>query len=568
MNHRELVLLCELVAAEFDNDLTLEQFTTLNNMLKHKEYALKYVELVSMFTELAGQSRLDQILANNADQGIGGQINTEILSRIVDIEDSAPAIELESEVEEQSQIVEHKDSKESKSSRFFKLFDRFIYLAAVFMVLFIAYAELFSPQYSIPVATVTDQVDVRWSKSSEQFHTSDRLLTNQFPYKIDKGIVSIKYDQGVDVVIEGPAEFTIEKNGIDLAQGRIYSYVSEVGRGFTVDTINNRYVDLGTEFGVSVEKETSEELHVLKGKVQFFSGLTGAPKDSSVIFANDARRFNSKTGKVSAIPVETELFARQLDSKAGMIWRGQKTLDLTRLAAGRKDSWNIGDAVGINPVDGKYVDANYNRRVNSNNKYSIVADSKIVDGVFIPDGGDGEVVISSTGLTFACPDTSGGYTQNICLFRSGIKRENSKVSDVIFNGVEIEKNPESIMCFHSNCGMTIDLKAIKESMPGHELSGFKALGGITEFVDGLIGRPADIDLWVLVDGQLKYSRELLMVKDGTIDIDIDLADDARFLTIIVTDGLRPADPPKYAGWENDFFYLVNPEIVLDAEINN
>ena len=564
MNNRDLFQLCELVAEEFENDLSKEKFDTLNNMLKDKECAHKYVELISMLSELSGQSRADisidnitKIMPKDSEEGLV----KELLYKIVDIEDKAPAIEIESEGDVGAPIDEKSEFKPKKSSKFFRLFDRFVYLAAVFMIMFVIYAEVFSPQYTVQVATVVDQVGVKWSKGSEQLSINDRVLTNQFPYRIDKGIVKIKYDQGVDVLIEGPAEFVIEKKGMDLTFGRVYSYVSETGRGFMVDTPNSRFVDLGTEFGVFVDSDASSELHVLKGEVQYFSGLSGAPKTSKIIRQNNARRFDAGTGEVLAIPVANEYFARHVDSGTGLIWRGSKKLDLVKIIAG-KDSWQAGDAIGINPISAKYVSANFNQPIKNNNQYNIFETSKFVDGVFIPDGGNGEVTITSAGDTFACRDTSGGFTNNICLFRSGVERQKTKISKVIFNGKNIEDSPESIICLHSNCGITIDLKAISDSMPGHALEKFNAWGGITEFVDGLSGRAADVDLWVLVDGQVRYEKELLKVKDGIIDIDIDLVSDDRFLTIIVTDGLRETDASKNSPWANDFFYLVNPEIIL------
>ena len=563
MNNRDIIRLYELVALEFEGDLSTEQFLALNNMLKDKEYAHKYVELVSMLSELSGQSRVDISLDGTSDNTIQNEKDVrELLREIVNLEDNAPAIKIETEEKPDAKIVEKGEARAKKSSRFFKFFDKFVYLAAAFMVIFIVYAELFSPQYTVAVGTVVDQVGVKWEKGSGQLKTSQQVLTNQFPYKLKKGIIKIRYDQGVDVLVEGPAKFIFERNGLDLVYGKVYSYVSEAGRGFTVDTPNTRFVDLGTEFGVSVDKDSASELHVLKGEVQYFSGLSGAPKASKIIRQNNARRFNFETGEVQPIPLANEYFVRQVDSGTGLIWRGREKLDLTQIVAGKTDSWKIGDVVGINPLNGKYINPDYRRTAKTNNQYNIFDSSEFIDGVFIPDGGNGQVTISSAGDKFLCPDTSGDFSNNICLYRSGVVRKNSKISPLIFDGKNIEENPESIICFHSNCGITIDLEAIRNTMPGHEFSRFKSTAGITEFVGNLKGRAADVDVFMLVDGQAKFKRELVMVKDGSFDIDFELADKDRFLTIIVTDGLRDTDASQSGAWANDFFYLLNPEIIL------
>ena len=566
MNNRNLIRLYELVVAEFENELTAEQFGELNGLLKDKECAKRYVELIAMLSELAGQGRADISMGNANGMGKDAVKDEagvkDLLRKIVDSEDNAPAVAIEKDEAAATPIIEEVSKK---TSRFFKLFDKFVYLAAVFMVMFIVYAEVFKPQYTIAVATVVDQVGVKWAKGSNQLHNHDRVLTNQFPYKLDEGLLKIQYDQGVNVVVEGPAEFVIQKKGLELTFGKVYSCVSEMGRGFTVDTPNSRFVDLGTEFGVLVDKDATSELHVLKGEVQYFSGLSGVPKTSKIIRKNNARRFDAQTGEVLTIPVANEYFARQVDSSTGLIWRGKEKLDLVKMAAGLK-TWNIGDSVGIHPIEGKYVDANYRKAIKNNNQYNAFEASRFIDGVFIPDGGNGEVTITSAGDKFACPDTAGGFTNNICLFRSGIVRENSKISPVIFNGKNLEDEPESMMCLHSNCGITFDLAAIRASMPGNNLAKFRSLGGISEFVDGMAGRAADVDVFILVDGQLKYKRELLKIEDGTIDIEIDLSDQDHFLTVIVTDGLRETDVSKGGAWSNDFFFLVNPEIIL-GEVN-
>ena len=549
----------DLFFASLSGIATPEQQARLAQVLENdKDVQKEYVEYIMLFTRLYRRegARVVKQIENKPSQ---------IESLIMDLsrqEQKASPVEVDSGT--QVIEVEQEDNTAPKSagtSKIIRFYNVLVSAAAVFMFLFIIYAELFPPNYSVPVASVVDQLNVKWNSSSEHLDNNEQIFTNRPPYKLDKGIVTLAYDKDVEVVIEGPAEFRIDKKGLELAFGRVYTYVSETGRGFTVDTPNSRFVDLGTEFGVFVDDDASSELHVLKGEVQYFSGLAGAPKRSKIIKKNNARRFDAITGEVETIPIANESFARHVDSNSGLIWRGQQKLDLAKLAAG-KDSWLPGDAVGINPIEAKYVDAHFNRSQKSNNQYNIFASSKFIDGVFIPDGGNGELIVNSNGDSFACPDTSGGFTNNICLFRSGVVREKSKIAPAVFNGRNLEDNPQSLMCLHSNCGITIDLEAIRRSMPEHVLSSFKSSGGITEFVKGMAGRAADVDVYILVDGEVKYQRELLKITDGVIDIDIDLNVQDRFMTIIVTDGLRETDMSGSAAWANDFFYLINPEIIF------
>jgi hypothetical protein len=43
------------------------------------------------------------------------------------------------------------------------------------------------------------------------------------------------------------------------------------------------------------------------------------------------------------------------------------------------------------------------------------------------------------------------------------------------------------------------------------------------------------EVWVFVDGQIRFHREKVAHADGVIPIDIDLAPADRFLTLVVTD---------------------------------
>ena len=70
--------------------------------------------------------------------------------------------------------------------------------------------------------------------------------------------------------------------------------------------------------------------------------------------------------------------------------------------------------------------------------------------------------------------------------------------------------------------------------------------------------------WLM--GRFRYKRELLKVKDGVITIDFELGSEDRFLTFIVTDGLRDTDTSKGGAWANDFFYLVNPQLIMKSKI--
>ena len=44
------------------------------------------------------------------------------------------------------------------------------------------------------------------------------------------------------------------------------------------------------------------------------------------------------------------------------------------------------------------------------------------------------------------------------------------------------------------------------------------------------------DLWVFVDGRLKFHRERFRPRDGAFRVDVEIGPDERFLTLVSTDG--------------------------------
>jgi hypothetical protein len=87
--------------------------------------------------------------------------------------------------------------------------------------------------------------------------------------EIASGIAEMKFPSGVSVLLEGPAWFQVtgDKSG-RLGRGKLVARVTErKGRGFVIDGPSGRVVDLGTEFGVSVEQSGEMEVHVLDGAV-------------------------------------------------------------------------------------------------------------------------------------------------------------------------------------------------------------------------------------------------------------------------------------------------------------
>jgi hypothetical protein len=175
--------------------------------------------------------------------------------------------------------------------------------------------------------------------------------------------------------------------------------------------------------------------------------------------------------------------------------------------------------------------------------------------MFVPDGGSGPIQITSEGHIFDCPDTTGIFTHEIAAYKGPVENQDTTIPPVMIDGQEVVNDP--VLMLHSNIGITFDLQAIRDSLPQLDLKSFRAIGlPMKEF-------NPDIDFWILVDGQVKYEKKIVaddLVREP-ISLNIEFGPQDRFLTIIVADGLRPDDNRTYP-YENDFFYLLDPQLSL------
>lgn len=83
------------------------------------------------------------------------------------------------------------------------------------------------------------------------------------------GYVELTMASGARVVLQGPGTFVMaETNRIDMLSGRATASVPPQATGFTVQTPGMDIIDLGTEFGVSVDEHGHGEILVFDGLVE------------------------------------------------------------------------------------------------------------------------------------------------------------------------------------------------------------------------------------------------------------------------------------------------------------
>ncbi len=118
---------------------------------------------------------------------------------------------------------------------------------------------------------------------------------------------------------------------------------------------------------------------------------------------------------------------------------------------------------------------------------------------------------------------------------------------------------------HANLGITFDLDAIRLDFAGADITRFAAEAGLSPSAT----REGNVDVWVLVDGHVRYCQKKITEKGKAYPVSIELGKSDRFLTLITTDGgdIDYLEPAKRAT-DSDWAIFARPELTLSYEKNN
>jgi hypothetical protein len=133
-------------------------------------------------------------------------------------------------------------------------------------------------------------------------------------YELVNGFVELAFINGVEVIIESPAQFEIASSmRMVLNRGSLSAAVSTAGVGFAVETPTVNLIDHGTEFAVQVLPDVGSEVHVFNGEVSVEPWL--APSDSAKVrlMSNEATRVRNASGIPEGIDIAHDRFTRRLN---------------------------------------------------------------------------------------------------------------------------------------------------------------------------------------------------------------------------------------------------------------
>lgn len=492
-----------------------------------------------------------------------GKEDTLLWQILAEYEKQAPAMEVRRVETSPPQRIEPAPAVSVRRINRASLLTAVLSFAALFFL--IVYVSISPTQVPYETATLTDTINAQWI-APRPLETGQRLCTQGKPLTLRSGLACIAFDSGAKLTIEGPAEFSIlTDDQIRLQYGKVYAAVPQNAIGFTVSTTNSKVIDLGTEFGVKADLDSETQVHVISGKTILISLSPNQPQKQYELCQGQAKAV-TVSGEVHDIDLKSQAFVRLFNSEKKFIWKGKSAIDLADIVGGG-DGFGAGQiGAGLDPLTGKPVDTITPRySIRGSGRYQPATNSSFVDGVFVPDGGEGPIQVSSRGDRFEnAPDTNGEFWTEIT--NGGQLSDPVELSPPQFRlqGREVGTAQSPAIFMHANAGITFDLHAIRQSLSGLRITEFRALAGISE--NGPRRAPY-ADFWVLVDGQ---PRCTLTGVDGVTvhSVTVEIRETDRFLTLMVTDGgeevcLKVNGVPYVM--DGDWGLFAAPRLVLTPE---
>ncbi len=429
------------------------------------------------------------------------------------------------------------------------------------------------------VGRVTGMVDVRWSDIDTSTERGNGVPLGR-KYAMASGLMEITYDTGAKVILQGPATYEVDsRDGGYLSIGKLTARLEKKGSGvrsqgsekvasgqwsvasatnpksqnpaipksqisnpqspasiFAVRTPTATVTDLGTEFGVEVQESGVTTAHVFRGTVRFqaVSGNGMADSPGEILHENQSARVGKNMDqqdkadqiKVFATPAKVTRFVRSIPKPL------IKMLDLVDVVAGG-DGFSGRRNAGIDPTTGAPTETPPPLTASSfigDGKYHRAQGLPFVDGVFIPNGDTEPVQVDSAGDTFALfgktTNATAGHIWAGGILPGEDQRKWFQVPAKL-NDIDYSSPNHTVLGMHANKGITFDLEAIRQANPGWKVTGLRTIAGNTG--------ASKAEIWILVDGHLRFRRRDVTASNGAFPAIIPLGDSERFLTLAATD---------------------------------
>lgn len=572
MNRQEQILLTEQLFRLLDNDLNADQLGHLNHLLNSDPQArLYYCCFMEDITALSLRAAAD-INEERPVEPENTILNEHFWIQMIEEEKNAPAVPLPPiPPRKPLPVPPAVDKMPARTPGRLAFATAIISAAALIFILALVHLV---PSSTFEVATLYDCLGAEWS-ANLPLQPGIRVSAGSRPIRLMRGIIKLRTDENVEIVLESPAEFQfLSDSQISIQYGKLFARVSSQGLGFTVNTPNSKVIDLGTEFGILCHPNGDAEVHVYKGKTNLIAGRKNNQKTSQLLMAGSARKVHSQDSRISEIRLNPSAVVRAFDSRNNLLWKGE-SLSLADIVGGGSGFGTGKLFTGIDPIDGRISSKLKDGHIYIGpGHYQSVPENPFIDGVFVPGAHAPQTPITSTGLTADfLKKTSGTYWGYIFngAFHQGVT---SPRHELQLDG-QIVGTPEyPAVTIHSNLGITFDLDAIRQSIPGLEIKTFQAVAGVSQTVRQSLEQEKNrtfddfpevkkvfdagfskVEFWVLLDGKIVFHQQRNSDQGGC-PIRIPLPSEARFMTLAVTES---DDTQAY-----DWALFVQPELTLES----
>ena len=171
---------------------------------------------------------------------------------------------------------------------------------------------------------VTDTADCCWNARHPSLSDADFVAVGRH-IELDSGLIEITYITGAKVILQGPVTFDVDTTGGLLTAGRLTGKLDtaamnaslhfQTSRPFVIRTPSAVVTDLGTEFGVEVDRQGRTTSHVFRGSIKICPIADSTEKQSVVLKENDSARVEvdgDRGSKVQTVVVAPDRFVRNV----------------------------------------------------------------------------------------------------------------------------------------------------------------------------------------------------------------------------------------------------------------
>ena len=135
----------------------------------------------------------------------------------------------------------------------------------------------------------------RLAASSSELRPGQRLALRLL--RLEAGSITLRLPSGVQLSMSAPIEAELETPmRVRLRQGRLSADVGEKGVGFTIVTEAGEVVDLGTSFGMEVDRDGESRVAVFSGQVKVRAGGAAEGRAFTTLNEGEAVRFSAIAG--------------------------------------------------------------------------------------------------------------------------------------------------------------------------------------------------------------------------------------------------------------------------------